>query len=72
MHESSVIELVIPYKDEPLLRTITTWLKRRFNESIVSEESNWIVVGPSPFQAFRKNVLFAHAVFDWRQTQNHV
>ena len=38
---------------------------------MVSEESNWIVVGPSPLQDFRNNASFEHAVFDRRQTQNH-
>ena len=57
---------------DKLLRTITTWLKRALKESIVSEKSDWIVVGQSPFHAFRNNALFEHAVFGWRQTQNHV
>ena len=35
------------------------------------DEPHWIVLGPSPFQVFRKNVLFEYAIFDRRQTQNH-
>jgi|GEM_PF-5031762 len=60
------------HSDKVLLRTITIGLKRTFNELVVSEKSDWTVVGPSPFHAFRNNALFEHAVFGWRQTQNHV
>ena len=49
-------------KEEGLLRTIATGLKRTLNESVASEKSDWIVVGSSPFR--RLSIYTAEAARD--------
>ena len=57
MHESSVIELVIPYKDEPLLRLFVVGLRTRFITMPYNEDSNGILRFDEPLRVAAYNSL---------------